>query len=128
MSFDSLSAYALAWAGIIAGIWLLFEKTEEAVKPEIKVATARWLQNLDPHHVAKGWPEQFAAVFDSVFGERHLSWTCFRRSCLASLSSVLIMVCFWWTLYGDTASRLYEKYNKSAILLILGGDCGRFYN
>lgn len=37
------------------------------------------------------WSSQFCDVFDSVFGEKHLSWKCFFRSCLVSIISVLFV-------------------------------------
>ncbi|MBI4378601.1 MAG: hypothetical protein HY578_05830 [Nitrospinae bacterium] len=82
----------------IGFFWTLFSRAEEVVNPNIKSQISRSLQNLDPAKQIASWPEQLVEIFDSIFGKRHLSWQCFRYSCLASLVSVLIVTLLWWTL------------------------------
>ncbi len=48
----------------------------------------------------------FADAFDAVFGERHLSWLCFKRSSLASLGFVASLSLWYVTLTYDRADVL----------------------
>ncbi len=41
-------AYFGAWATLIGGIWLLFARAEETLRPETKTAISSWLNNLNP--------------------------------------------------------------------------------
>ncbi len=73
-SIPPFLAYVAAWGATIAGIGYLFEKAEDTVTGETQQAISRWLRNLSPVGALSNWPAMFAAVFDRVFGERHLSW------------------------------------------------------
>lgn len=94
----SIISYFSAWAGIIGGIWLLFSKAEDLVKPEIKTDISNWLRNLNLEGKLANWPTAFVAVFDGIFGKKHFSWRCFSRSCIASILAVLMLTIFWWAL------------------------------
>ena len=76
------------WLACLGAVWALFSRVEDTTAPEAKKATSRWLMNLRVEGLFSTWPSRFAALFDHVFGERHLSWKCFRRSCLASVAAV----------------------------------------
>ncbi len=43
----------------------------------------------------------FIAVFDGVFSEKHSSFQCISRSCIASFMAVLILTFFWYTIHPD---------------------------
>jgi len=88
-------SYILALSGTCGFIWFLFSKAEDTLKPKVKKDISTWLKNLDPVVPVENWPGQFAAVFDRIFGEKHLSWRCFRRSSMASIISVIIMSFVW---------------------------------
>jgi len=90
--------YIAAWLGMITGIRKLFKDTEEDVLPGFKKSVAAWIQNLKPAEKITRWPDQFAQLFDSVFGEKHLSWKCFFRSSIASYVSVMLMFFIWGVL------------------------------
>jgi len=62
---------------------------------------SKWLKNIDPDEPVKNWPEQFAAVFDRLFGEKHLTWKCFVRSSFASIIAVFLMTLIWGVLRSD---------------------------
>ena len=83
--------YVLALLSLGGGIWVLFERAETVIKPNVREDISRWLRNLDPGGSLRNWPDAFGKVFDSVFGERHLSWKCFVRSAITSIISVAIM-------------------------------------
>jgi len=92
LTIPPLLLYLASWLGICGGIWGLFAKVESVLKEDTKRAVSSWLKNLNPEEVTATWPEQFIQVFDSIFGEKHLSWRCFWRSCLASLCSALVTI------------------------------------
>lgn len=100
-SIPPLLLHAATWATIAFGIGYLFEQAETAVSSETKAAVSRWLLNLDPAGAVASWPMTFVTIFDRVFGERHLSWRCFSRSCVASLASVAMVTLMWGVLYPD---------------------------
>ncbi|MCI0483426.1 MAG: hypothetical protein L0Y78_02465 [candidate division NC10 bacterium] len=93
-----LFLYVTSWAAVTGGVWALFERAETVASPETKAVISRWLRNLDPAGTVSSWPATFAAVFDHVFGEHHLSWRCFGRSCVVSLLSVAILLAVWGAL------------------------------
>ncbi len=98
-SFGVLS-YLGTWAAFAGGLWFLFDKAEEAVSPTVRRSASAWLRNVDPKsHVAR-WSSLFAVAFDKLFGERHWSWRCFRRSAVASLLSVGVLLCLYWSIHG----------------------------
>lgn len=100
-SIPPLLLHAATWATIAFGIGYLFEQAENVASSETRTAVSRWLNNLDPAGAVASWPTTFATIFDHVFGERHLSWRCFSRSCVASFASVAMVTLMWGVLYPD---------------------------
>jgi hypothetical protein len=86
--------YLMAWAATTGGLWFLFEKAEVSSSAEARHDVAGWLSSSRGEEIARV-PEQFAHLFDRVFGERHLTWRCFRSSALASVSSVITVGVLW---------------------------------
>lgn len=84
---SGLEFYLLAWAGTTGGLWFLFEKAEEALADESRVRVAEWFKEKDPGAGIAAVPQHFSTLFDQVFGERHLSWSCFGRSVLATYAT-----------------------------------------
>jgi len=86
----------LAKSAVLGGtVWTFFGRVEAVLKDQTKHEIARWLRfrNFETGLlVEENWPATFAKVFDRVFGEKHLSWKCFGRSCVATLASCLM--CF----------------------------------
>jgi len=83
--------------GLLAGVYAWFKMVDEVLAPDVKREITRWLRvrNLETGIIADeavNWPETFAMVFDRVFGEKHLSWKCFFRSCLASYAVVGVVI------------------------------------
>ncbi len=87
-----LSAVSLALAGF--SVWLIvagfFSWVESLLKNATKSEIAGWLIGVEIGKKVDGWPGTFVRVFDQVFGEKHLSWKCFWRSCTASLGATLL--------------------------------------
>ena len=80
---------------VLAGIWLLFDRADKIASSELKSHVSRWLRTADPAAAVAGWLPTFVLIFDQVFGQRHFSWRCFGRSCVASLGAVTIVTLYW---------------------------------
>lgn len=124
----SITAYILAWFGINSGIWFLFVKLEETLRPEIKTDISNWLSNLNPEKKLANWPTAFASIFDGIFGKKHFSWRCFSRSCIASILAVLMLTILWWALnpegfYGYFYRFGFDSLVGSLVLYILLSFC-----
>lgn len=88
------------------------------VSPEVREAASRWLLGLNPAEAVAAWTDAFASGFDRIFGERHLSWTCFRRSCLASLLSVAVVMLVWGALEPREFRRVFDASAGFGVLLV----------
>jgi hypothetical protein len=75
-------------AAIYYGIQKLFKDLEEKLSDDTRLSIAVWLLDAKVERLIEPWPRTVARVFDQVFGKRHISWQCFKRSCLASLVAV----------------------------------------
>lgn len=82
-----LTGGVLAWL-----VWKFFEGVDRALTDETKIEIALWLVGVETASKVKNWTGTFARLFNRVFGTRHFSWTCFWRSCAASLMSSAICV------------------------------------
>jgi hypothetical protein len=82
----------LAAGAALAGIvWKFFERVEAVLNEDTKLEIAVWLLDRKPlSPTFQNWPDTFAKVFGLVFGEKHLSWKCFGRSCLATLTACAV--------------------------------------
>jgi hypothetical protein len=91
--------YLMAWAGTTGGLWFLFEQAEKALGEESRLKVVHWLGEVRFQASLESIPDQFAVLFDRVFGERHFSVKCFARSSVASTVVVMAMaiVVLGWT-------------------------------
>jgi len=71
------------YLAVCAFIYKLFEKGDDLINDDAKRQLEGWILNLKAPGKMQNWPTLFAHWFDRVFGEKHLSWKCFFRSCLA---------------------------------------------
>lgn len=83
--------YLLAWFGTIGGIWALFDRAETVLSREVKLKITHWLRKKSTFTFTE-WPIIFNLLFDQVYGEKHLSWKCFYRSMITSISSIVILI------------------------------------
>jgi hypothetical protein len=76
--------------GVLYGIvWRCFAGVESLLKPDAKLSIALWILERKP--LSPSWPGTFAAMFDRVFGEKHLSEKCFYRSAIVSYIARLLV-------------------------------------
>jgi hypothetical protein len=68
-------------------------KADDGISKQLREDLSLWLLCIEPKQVGQSiqrWPTHFAALFDLVFGKKHLSWRCFFRSCMASVLAVVL--------------------------------------
>ncbi len=65
--------------------------THRTVRQDI----AEWLTTPQ---ATVAWRHTWIRIFDSLLGKEHLSWQCFRRSCVASLCAVGVLWLLWMIL------------------------------
>ncbi len=81
------SSVPVVVAGSVLGV---FELGERLASQRAKDALSKWLLNFDVEK-AKALPDRTQAIFQSIFGERHFSWTCFVRSVAFSIGAMLFI-------------------------------------
>jgi len=91
---------------IVAPIIGLFEWSEKSLKRERAAELWRWLQGGGIEAQLATWPGLFVAMFDGLFGERHLSVRCFLRSAIMSVVIVAALALFWF-FHAEEADRAY---------------------
>jgi|SRR5579862_6674619 len=105
----------LAAGGVLAGIvWKFFERVEAVLTDQTKLEIAVWLVGVKVGQKVEPWPETFARVFDRVLGQKHLSWTCFWRSAIASYSALLFTLGYYTATHWRSVSHEFKDW---AILL-----------
>ncbi len=102
----SLGTY-LAVCGFI---YKLFEKGDSLINEEAKGQLKNWILNLKAPEKMQNWPSMFANWFDRVFGDKHLSWKCFFRSCLASLAAVVLVTLIWVALRPQEIALVFRGF------------------
>jgi hypothetical protein len=86
----TLATQAAIGGGLFCGVVKFFDTVGDRLNEDTRLGIALWLLDAKVAPALEPWPATFAKVFDRVFGERHLSWKCFSRSCMAS---GIIMLC-----------------------------------
>jgi len=109
---STVEFYAFAWATTTGGLWFLFEKAEKALNEESRARVVTWLTTTPFRSGIAAVPDQFAALFDRIFGKEHRSWRCFTRSGLAS--AITISVLFALEASGPGARGLTEVVTANA--------------
>ncbi|MBW2608079.1 MAG: hypothetical protein JRD05_10640 [Deltaproteobacteria bacterium] len=117
MEHSGFITYIVSWLGVITGIFTLFEKASDSLKEESRVAISQWLMNVGMQGGQPKWPTLFAATFDSVFTKRHLSWSCFWRSSLASVFAVILIALLLNSL--GIVTDIYETISEEGIGAVL---------
>lgn len=90
-SDSNIEWYLLAWGSMTGGLWFLFDIAEKSAAPNLKIKIVNWINGDERTQDISAIPERFASLFDQIFGEKHLSWVCFRRSAIASITSAWVV-------------------------------------
>jgi len=93
-----ISSIVIIWGTLIGGIWLLFYAMEETATPDAKRSAVDWIKSIAAKSTSQTIvesPRWFIEAFDRIFGDRHLTWRCFLRSCVASIMAVFVMTVVW---------------------------------
>ncbi len=109
--FDSNYAKALTIAGFLYAITMYADTHMPAVR---KKNLSEYLTNSKSD---SNWAGSFSALFDSVFGEEHLSIRCFSVSAVFSLISVILLWIFLGG-YDALSIRIGNEISLGAIIPI----------
>jgi hypothetical protein len=88
---EILAAAFAIYIFICGFVWAVFVRLEPLLKDDTREKIATWVSGSKHGDADNRWPATFGVVFDRVFTEKHLSWGCFWRSCVASLLAVVLM-------------------------------------
>ena len=108
--------------GLFTVIAVFFERVEKGLSEDTKLRISLWLLEVNPAEYFKSWPETFPAVFDTVFGDKHLSWRCFLRSSVASFAGlgVVVLVTLVWAEEDMGFAILFSDFYGTPLFLLLG--------
>ena len=101
-------------AGLAASMLGLTALAAGLLNPARKDEIALWLMGA---HTDETWARSFTALFDAVFGSRHLSLNCFVRSTIASLVAVAII----WLMMGNLGAlglRIRSELSLGSVLVL----------
>ena len=109
-----------AWAvGLAAAFYAATRGVGGHLSRDWRDTVALWLMGA----VEDTWPRHFGALFDRIFGARHLSWHCFIRSSIASLLAVGVL----YLLFGPVLGLLTVRTTDGLALwqvLAIGAAAG----
>ncbi len=94
---NALATGLAVGGGFLGMAW----KADGLLSDEIKEDISLWLLCAEPktaERYAHKWPKYISTLFDQIFSEKHLSWKCFRRSCVASIVALLISTAVFFQL------------------------------
>src|SRR5712692_5062892 len=110
----------VAGSALAGMVWVFSERVEAVLAEDTKLKVAVWL--LDREKGAEGldakaqkWPATFASVFDTIFGEKHLTWRCFRRSCLVSACGIILMFLLWGAIHPINSSPTFGSIRTQSL-------------
>lgn len=112
-------SFFVTWIAVCLGLVWMFREGEKVMSGESRASVSDWLLREDFAESRSNWPKTFIALFDAIFTEHHLSWTCVRRSALTSL---LVMTMLLGGFVGigmiPLPSSLYQLLLTGVILLL----------
>ena len=104
---------------VIKGI---FELMENTANPDAKRSATDRIKSIAAKSISQTIvesPQWFIEAFDRIFGDRHLTWRCFLRSCVASMMAVSVMTIVWTVLDIDLWQSHLLLNQGSSIIVIL---------
>ncbi len=105
-------AIALVVAGAVYAGLKRFEG--DNLSPDKRDALSKWLKGL----TVDTWTRQYGVFFDTLFGEDHFSWRCFRRSAYASLISVFLLYITFGPVLGLMQTRVDDDLSIVQLVLL----------
>ena len=109
------------YIAICGFVWLVFVRLEPLLKKDTRDKIASWVSGSKHGDADNRWPATFAVVFDRVFTEKHLSWGCFWRSCVASLLAVVLMTAILFVVNSSVRNFLW---GDPKMILAIGVGAG----
>ncbi|MCZ6654023.1 MAG: hypothetical protein O7D91_13475 [Planctomycetota bacterium] len=101
-------AKAAVWiAGLVTGACAL---THKVVKDDFSKRFGKALAGYDLTVAVRRWPSHFVELFDSVFGSKHWSWFCIRRSCYCSLGGLVAVAITYFVLASVSFSEFFRDW------------------
>jgi hypothetical protein len=92
----------LVAGGVLAGIvWKFFERVEAVLTDQTKLEISVWLLGVKVGRKVEPWPDTFANVFDRVFGKRHFSVACLKKSTIATFLVATIAWIYVYFMSGE---------------------------
>ncbi len=109
-SLGSGTGYLATWAATCGALWKLFSKAEaeDLLQGKLKDQLERCLNPVHSDALFPRTGPAFRSLFDFVFGPRHFSWKCFRRSCTFSLVAATIMTIWLMSGTGFASRHLHR--------------------
>lgn len=101
---------------------MLFHAMEETATTDTKRICADRIKSIAAKSISQTIvesPQWFIEAFDRIFGDRHLTWRCFLRSCVASMVSVVVMTIVWVFLDPISWQKFLSYNGEGAIGMIL---------
>ncbi len=122
---EKLAAAFGIYIFICGFVWVVFVRLEPLLKKDTRNKIASWLRGSKHRDADNRWPATFGVVFDRVFTEKHLSWGCFWRSCVASLLAVVLMAAILIVVNSSVRDELWGDPEISfighfEIILVIG--------
>jgi hypothetical protein len=115
---NSPPGVVVAGAALAGIVWKFFERVEAVLTENTKLEIAVWLLGVKLGRAVESWPQTFARVFDQVFGEKHLSWKCFWRSCLASYAIVVLFALNFVRQFGHVRIAGMDSINVVVVVTL----------
>ncbi len=106
---EILAAAFAIYIFICGFVWAVFVRLEPLLKKDTRDQIASWVRGSQQRDADNRWPATFSIVFDRVFTKKHLSWSCFWRSCVASLLAVVVMTAILYMVNSQVGDRLVEN-------------------
>ena len=83
--------FVITLCAVSGGIYVFFDRVGRVMKTEVRDSFKKSLKNLHLGVGLQEWAAHFSFIFDDVFGKKHFTLKCFRRSCAVSLCVVIII-------------------------------------
>jgi hypothetical protein len=115
----AITAYFGSWLCIAGLIWTLFDRIEKVATESAKESAVQFTLNYKRSEKIESLGIFLGNSFDCVFGGKHLTWSCFLRSSVASFLCMFIVAAIWVSIRPREASLLYKENGALNPLIFL---------